>query len=599
MPTATTNPAPERKLRLWPGIVIVALQWIAIKAPESWYFGNDTLRMRVFMFAPIVGPALFLIWWLFFSRARHTDRWLILAACVVIGTIAAFLYHKSMVMGILFIIIPVVMTAWIVWLVLGQWLSRRIRYAGLIVAMIAAWGYFAVLRFDGVDGEFNSATSYRWQETDEDRFQAAHSKMKPNAAPVGAAKLMLSDGDWPGFRGPNRDSRLAGIRIATDWDKNPPKELWRKRVGPGWSSFAVIGDKVFTQEQRGTDEAVVCYDANDGREIWAHSDAGRFEEAVAGPGPRATPTFHDGKIFAMGGAGRLNCLDAATGKLVWSRDVLKDAGAENQPWGLAASPLVHQGIVTVYAPCPRKDKSGVEDNPNEKAVLGYREGSGDLAWTAGKGAHCYSSTQLSNLNGVEQLLFLSDAGLYSFDSNGKVLWHYDWPTSDAQVARIVQPAVVGNSDVVVGTPFEKGTRRIHVNYDGDKWSTSQVSEMEAFKPYFNDFVVHDGHIYGYNGSFLICLGLDDQKIKWKERGYGNGQILLLPEQNLMLVITEKGEIALVETNPKERKELVRMPAISGKTWNHPVIANGRLFVRNAAEMACFALDVKKSPAETK
>src|SRR5262245_35638697 len=174
----------------------------------------------------------------------------------------------------------------------------------------------------------------------------------------------------------------------------------------------------------------------------------------------------------MGAAGKLNCLDAATGQLIWTRDVLADSGAKNQMWGLAASPFVHQGIVTVYAPCPRKDASGVEDNPNEKAVLGYRESTGELAWSSGKGAHCYSSTQLAKLNGVEQLLFLSDVGLYSLESaSGKVLWHYDWPTSSEQVARIVQPAVLSESDVLVGTPFELGTRRVHVEYNGDKWAT--------------------------------------------------------------------------------------------------------------------------------
>jgi outer membrane protein assembly factor BamB len=226
-------------------------------------------------------------------------------------------------------------------------------------------------------------------------------------------------------------------------------------------------------------------------------------------------------------------------------------------------------------------------------VLGYREANGELAWSAAKGAHCYSSTQLNKLNGVEQVLFLSDTGLYSLEpASGKRLWSYDWPTSTDQAARIVQPAVVGESDVLVGTPFEKGTRRVHVEYDGDKWSTKDVWESETFKPYFNDFVVHDGHLYGFNGNFFTCLSLADGSVKWKERGYGSGQALLLADQNLLVVVTEKGEVALVETNPAKRTELARIQAIDGKTWNHPVIAHGKLFVRNATEMACFQLAPK-------
>jgi outer membrane protein assembly factor BamB len=591
-----TTPPAEPKLRIWPAVLIIALQWIALKAPESWYMGHDNLRMNVFMFAPMVVPALFLIWWLFFSRTWILDRWLLLVVFLAIGMAAVAVYDKTMAMGIMFIVLPVVLTAWVAWLLLTPWMSWSARCAGLAVVFIASWGYFASIRFDGVFGDFQSTTSFRWEPTNEKLFLAERSKKAPqNSLPgvVNLSALALSAGDWPAFRGANRDARLAGVTIATNWSANPPKKLWSHRVGPGWSSVTVIGNRLFTQEQRDKDEVVVCYDADTGAEIWTHIDDARFEEPVAGAGPRATPTFHEGRLFTMGAAGNLNCLDAATGKVIWVRDVLKDAGATNQMWGLAASPLVHQGIVTVYAPCPRKDTSGVEDNPEEKAVLGYRESTGELAWSAAKGAHCYTSAQLNKLNGVEQVLFLSDAGLYSLEpASGKVLWHYDWPTTTDQAARIVQPAVVGESDVLVGTPFEKGTRRVHVDYDGDKWSTKDVWESETFKPYFNDFVVHDGHLYGFNGNFFTCLSLADGSVKWKERGYGSGQALLLADQNLLVVLTEKGEVALLETNPGKRTELARIPALEGKTWNHPVIAHGKLFVRNGAEMACFQLSPK-------
>lgn len=594
----------DPKPRLWPGVLIVALQWLALKAPESWYGGNDELRMNVFMFAPMVFPLLFLVWWLAFSRIRHLDRWLLLLIFISVGLAAFSLYDFSLskgpssLMGLVFVIVPIVLTAWVGWLVLTPWLRWPARSVGLAAVFIGAWGYFELVRFDGVDGAFTASTPWRWVPTSEKLFLAERSGKPAQLNSPADATIALQAGDWPGFRGAHRDSRLTGVKIATDWDKNPPKKLWSRRVGPGWSSFAVVGNRLYTQEQHNKDEAVVCYDADSGTEVWVHIDPARFEEPVAGAGPRATPTFSGGRIYAMGAAGNLNCLDAATGKLVWTRDVLKDAGAENQPWGLAASPSVHQGVVTVYAPCPRTNKAGDADNPEEKAIMAYRESTGEPAWTAAKGAHCYASTQLAKLNGVEQLLFLSDAGLFAMEpGTGKTLWHYDWATSRPDVSRIVQPAVVGESDVIVGTPFEKGTRQVHVEYDGSHWSTKQVWESPNFKPYFNDFVVHDGYLYGFNGLFFTCISLADGSTKWKERGYGNGQVLLLADQNLLLVLGEKGEVALVETNPKDRKEIARIQAIEGKTWNHPVIAHGKLFVRNGAEMACFQLNLKMADVQ--
>lgn len=582
----TANP-----LRLWPAVAIVALMWAVMKIPPM-FSEEFPVMMLSKMFAPIGGALLFVVWWLFFSRADWNDRWSLFGLWAMSGAAALMIFfHRSIGgMAMVMFAIPVVVTVWLIWLLVTPRLDWITRSLGLVIVFLGAWGYFAMLRFDGVYGDFDSQISYRWIDSDESKFmdERTKSKLSPKSADTPAATLVRSPGDWPAFRGEQRDSKLTGVQIPTDWAAQPPKLLWKHRIGPGWSSFAVIGNRLFTQEQRDQDEVVACYDADTGNEIWAHADKTRFEEAVAGAGPRATPTFQDGRIYAMGGSGRLNCLDAATGKLVWTRDVLKDSGAKLQQWGYASSPLVHQGIVSVYG-------GGTDD----KAVLGYKADSGEIAWTGGKGKHSYCSLQLSRLNGVDQLLIATDAGLTSFEpASGRVLWHDDWDTG-GQIARIVQPAVIGESDVLLGTAFEKGTRRVHITYDGSNWITDNAWESMAFKPYYNDFVVHNGNLYGFNGSFLTCFGLDNQKIKWKERGYGNGQVLLLPDQNLLVVLTEKGEVALVAADPSGRKELARIPAIDGKTWNHPVIAHGRLYVRNGTEMACFELEPKKADAPAK
>ena len=208
----------------------------------------------------------------------------------------------------------------------------------------------------------------------------------------------LSAGDWPGFRGPNRDGKLTGTTINADWSAHPPKLLWRHVVGPGWSSFCVVGNNAYTQEQRGEMEVVACYDLNTGAEIWAHQDQTRFEEAIAGPGPRATPTFADGKLYAFGARGRLNCLNPATGDVIWTRYVLAESGAPLPIWGFSASPLVTGGLVTVIT------------GGKGKSVMAYAADTGKPAWAAGDG-WSYASTQLSKIDGVPQLLSVTADGL--------------------------------------------------------------------------------------------------------------------------------------------------------------------------------------------
>ena len=582
-------PAAEPRPRLWPGVVIVLWHWAAIKVP-GWIFPGTMEQFMVGMFGSMAAVGLFLIWWLFFSRVRWVDRVQGLAACAAIGAIAVYLFHPTLkgtqpqetMFGLTFIVLPVVFTGWVLWLWLGRSFNRPIRWAGLVAVFMLTWGYFTTLRVDGYTGAFAMESSFRWDPTADQLALAARAANKP-AAPTGdvatAKPLELHSGDWPGFRGAKRDGRLTGVRIATDWKQNPPKQLWRNVVGPSWSSFAVIGKRAYTQEQLGGDEIVVCYDADTGAEVWVHKDATRFDETMGGPGPRATPTFHEGRIYAQGANGILNCLDAVTGKKFWSRNLVTDSGAKVPIWGFSASPLVVQGIVTVYA-----------GGPDGKGVLGYRADSGDLAWAAGEVTNTYCSMQPATIDGAEQLVISSREGLTAFDPlSGKVLWRFAWPVEE-MYNRVTQPALVGASDFLIGTGFSLGLKRVHVGRDASGWKADEVWETRAIAPYFNDLVIHKDHLYGFHNNLLTCVRLEDGKSMWKERGYDNGQVLLLADQDLLVVQCEiSGDVALVEAKPGKRVELGRIPAIKGKTWNHPVVAHGKLFVRNGKEAACFQL----------
>jgi outer membrane protein assembly factor BamB len=575
------------KPRVWPGLLIVAGMWLAVLYPR-FVEPTEIWQMMLPFFAPMVATVAFVLWWVLVSRLRWRDRPLSLLACAALGAGAFFLYDPTVngspkynPFALIMLILPWVTTAWVAALVVTPFLGWGVRQLAVLAAVALAWGAFALIRIDGVDGTFHIEWTWRWTRSAEERHRtwlASQKQVAPGDVPSG-----VEPGDWPGFRGPHRDGRAEGVSVGTDWDKNPPHELWRHPVGPGWGSFAAVGDHLYTQEQRDDKEAVVCYRADNGGEVWAYTDDTRFTETVSGAGPRATPTFHAGKIYALGANGVLNCLDAKTGAKNWSHDIVADSGAAVPTWGFSSSPLVAKGVVTVFA-----------GGPDGKGVLGYDAESGALKWYAGKGRLSYCSPQLTRIDGTDQVLIATDAGLTSFDPvGGDVLWHHDWQTQ-GDLARIIQPALVGDGDVLLGTGMTVGTRRVHVGHTDDGWKDKEVWTTKAIKPYFNDLVVYDGHLYGFDNNFLTCVSLADGKLKWRERGYGNGQVLLLPDQGLLLVLAEKGAVALVQANPTELKELGRIQqALEGKTWNHPVVSRGKLFVRNGEEMACYQLPEAK------
>lgn len=577
----------EPRLRLWPAELIVILLWAAIYLTQIFAAGTVLQFYAMFM-GPMIGGGLFVVWWLFFSRLPWKQRWLGIAATAITAGVAMLVADQT-VAGMVMVVfgLPRITLAIAVWLLISTALRWRVRRAGLLAMLILGWGYFTLVRLDGVDGSIHPNLVYRWMPTSEDKLRAEARKKKP--APVVAAEtkpepIKLEPGDWPGFRGPDRDARLTGVRLVLDWDRNPPKQIWRHRVGPGWSSFAVVGNRLYTQEQLGDDEAVICYDASTGEEFWIHRDKVRFTETMAGPGPRATPTFHDGRIYALGAKGALNCLDAVTGDVIWAQDIAADSQAKTPVWGFSSSPLIADGVVTVFA-----------GGPEDQAVLGYDAEQGDKLWAAGKGVHSYCSTQLSRLGGVDQVVVSSDQGMTGFDPvAGKVLWNFAWPL-DGGMSRVVQPAVVGPSELLIGTGFGTGTRRVQVARDGDSWSTRDVwpAPSKAIRPYYNDLVIHKGHIYGFDNNFFTCVSVEDGKAKWKARGYGNGQVLLIADQDLLLILSETGEVALVDAQPGGHQERCKFQAIEGKTWNHPVFAHGKLFVRNGEEAACYELAEEK------
>jgi len=244
-------------------------------------------------------------------------------------------------------------------------------------------------------------------------------------------------------------------------------------------------------------------------------------------------------------------------------------------WGFAGSPLVVDNVVIVAA-------SG--------ALIAYDRATGDRRWFRKSKGGSYSSPHLVTIDGVAQVLFLNGAGATSVAlTDGTDLWEHPWPG-----VPIVQPALTADGDVLISTggmTGGAGTRRIAVAHGPGGWTAEERWTSNGLKPYFNDLVVHKGHAFGFDGSILACIDLEDGKRKWKGGRYGNGQLVLLPDQDVLLVLSEEGELALVRATPDQFTELARFPAIEGKTWNHPVLVGDVLLVRNGEEMAAFRLSL--------
>ncbi len=569
-PVRSDEQIQQKPLRLWPGVVAVVLQWlmrfgIPFVAPGALVFG---------VFGGLLGGLAIVIWWAFFSRAPRVERWGAVVLIIAALLVTPRFLHESIAtggMGMLFFVyaIPVLSLAFVIWAVVSRRLSVGLRRVTMAATILLACGVWALLRTGGITNDLDSDFAWRWAETPEERLLAQAGK-EPMGLPVPIAAE--TGADWPGFRGPNRDGIIRGVRIETDWSVSPPVELWRRPVGPGWSSFAVRDNLFYTQEQRGKHEIVACYSLTTGKPVWRHQDAARFWESNGGAGPRGTPTLSKGRVYTLGGTGILNVLDSKDGTVIWSRNAASDTGTKTPIWGFSSSPLVVDDIVVVAA---------------AGSLIAYELATGEPRWFSSAGGDCYSSPHLLHIDGITQVLLLNEAGASSVSpADGTLLWEHPWPGHP-----IVQPALAADGDILISVDERSGVRRITVRHGPSGWTSEERWTSARLKPYFNDSVIHKGHAYGFDGPSLACIDVEHGARRWKGGRYGRGQFILLADQDLLLVLSEKGELALVESVSGQFTELARFPALQGKTWNHPVLVGNVLLVRNAQEMAAFRLSI--------
>ena len=568
-------------LRVWPAIVLI-LSMIACRLIPMAVNDGPPMLWILSSFGPLACSLLMLIWWVTFSRASSWERLTGLVGALSALGITALSLHSTVVgPGMALLTVPVGMSVFGLTAVALRGFTTINRTFIIVLLTAAGFGSTLLLRAEGMRSDFTMEFPWRWTPTVEEQL-LADSKSRLG---IGMAEFAATDVDtwlnapeWPSFRGANGATQQ-GTVISSDWSANPPQELWKIKVGPAWSSFVVAGELLFTQEQRGPNESVVCYAANTGKEIWTQQIESRFWDPLGGPGPRATPTLANDGLFVQGATGYVLKLDPRTGDILWQQDVRELADREPLEWGYSSSPLVLNSEVIVYA-----------GGDGDRGVFGLSTETGEVQWSAASGTHSYSSPALVELLDQQFIAMLTNDGVHLIEpQTGVVKLNYEWPYIGY---RAVQPRVVDGNALLVATGNGAGTRRIEVTATDDGLAAAELWTSKRLKPDFNDFVIHQGHAYGFDNKIIACIDLNDKgKAKWKGGRYGKGQLMLLADSDLLLVLGESGEIVLLKATSNGHEELAKVQALEGKTWNHPVVVGDRLFIRNFQEASCWKLPV--------
>ena len=464
----------------------------------------------------------------------------------ILGTLGALLYSLLYAVGIV--------------LLLMQLTSLQVEWRG---------GFPPVLTFRKTNPDYQAVEAHR-------RKQATEAMAATNV--TGS----LFGAYWTDFRGPNRDGHYTEKPILTNWPTGGLRKLWSQPIGGGYASFVVADGRAFTIEQRRDDEAVTAYDLATGRELWAHTYAAAFSESMGGDGPRATPTYHEGRVYSLGAQGEFCCLDAATGKLLWRKNILDEAHATVLYFAMSTSPLIVDDTVVVLSGEPLPPVKG---NTNQ-TVLAYHKRSGEKVWSALEDKLAYTSPMLVTLAGTRQLLVVAAKRIVGLKpEDGTLLWEIPW---EAQYHNsVAQPVLVSSNRFVVSAGYGGGAKLVEITKAGNGFNARQIWKNTNLKNKFNSSVFHQGFIYGLDEGILTCLDAATGRRQWKEGRYGYGQLLLASGH--LVVLSGEGELILVRANSDRHEEVARFQAIHGKTWNHPAIADGKILVRNAVEMACFEI----------
>lgn len=381
--------------------------------------------------------------------------------------------------------------------------------------------------------------------------------------------------DWPQWRGPNRDGTSTETGLRTDWSAGPARKLWEREAGEGYSSLAVVQGRAYSMLQDHEQEAIVCWDADTGQELWRHRYPARFQHEF-GNGPRSTPSIDGTRLYAVGATGVMTCLDisASPPRVVWTKPLLAEFGTDNLKWGTSVSPLVDGDLVYVNP-----------GGPGGRSLVALDKLTGAVRWQALDDAASNSSPVLADCGGQRQVIFFTETGLVAVTPDqGTLLWRFPWRTDYG--ANVATPIVAGDY-IFISTGYGKGCALVKIDKTGETWTARLIYKNLRMMAHFATCVLYQDHIYGFNDSTLTCMELRSGKVLWKERGFDKGSLTIADGQ--LYILGEFGTIAVADATPDAYREKARWSFSEKRCWTAPVIADGRLFVRNEEKIACYDL----------
>jgi outer membrane protein assembly factor BamB len=481
----------------------------------------------------------------------------------------------------------VVLAVWFLFLSGYHWLSRVSAAIGFAAVVGLLYYLFPIER---VTGELAPIFRFRYSAEPDRLLEVPPAITEGKGANVDLRTTTKDD--FPGFLGRHRDEAVDGVKLARNWSDRPPKLVWRQKIGAGWSAFSVVNGHAVTMEQRGEMEMTTCYNIETGRLEWAHSTSGRYERVESGIGPRSTPTIDDGMVFSLGVRGHLACLDGGSGKPIWEKDLLNEYGIPKEEeeavvlWGRSASPLVVGEKVIVPIGGPKGERP--------VSLAAYDKRRGTLLWKGGQRQISYCSPSLATLGGVEQILIVNENTASGHDvKTGKTLWEHERPGHTNRNPNVAQAVPISPNLVFLSNGYGLGGMLLRLDRAAEGFKTQVVWENHrVMKTKFSNVALLDGHVYGLSDGILECTEADSGTSKWKQGRYGHGQILRVGD--LLLVLTEEGEVVLVEATPERPNHVLgRFQAIEGLTWNNLALYGPYLLVRNAEEAACYKLPLEE------
>ncbi len=381
----------------------------------------------------------------------------------------------------------------------------------------------------------------------------------------------ISENSWYQFRGPDRDG--ASKEILEKPGK--PELIWKKELGSAFSELVITDNTIYTMISEKTDSIsgnayIAAFDKETGKEIWKTKvDSMYIDVDGWGDGPRSTPVIDENHIYSLTSHGKLSANSRKDGKLIWQVDFLKDFGSTTPRWGFASSPVLIDDILV--------SEVGGSDT---RTFMAFDKKDGSVVWNNGQGNASHDSPLKATINGQEQLIFANGRTLYSYNSKGDTLWTYNMPF------RVItaMPLLVDENKIFASGVRNPGFFVIEVT---DNKATELITG-NSMKNDYSSCVYHNGYIYGYHVAALRCISAETGEVSWTKRGFGKGSLIMVDDK--LLVLSDKGRLAIAEATPEAYNELQSIQAIDGKSWTAPSFMDGKVYMRNLTEMACYKLN---------